>query len=67
MPYALWGLIPTVGAAYELHSRNLSVGIWDGMAFHGIRRKFDSEFLDSEIHHALCDRHGTAVAIRRLT
>ena len=55
-----------VGAAYELESRNLSVGIWDGKEFHGIRTKFGSQFMDSEIHWDLDTRYGTAQAVKRL-
>lgn len=56
-----------VGEAYELHARNISRGVWDGRAFHGIRRKFGGAFMDNEIHYDLDDRYGTAVAIRKLT
>lgn len=56
-----------VGSAYELHARNISIGVWDGREFHGIRYKFGSSFMDSEIHWDLDDHHGTAVAIRKLT
>jgi len=55
-----------VGSAYELTSRNLRYGIWDGYEFHGIRYKFGSQFMDSEIHYDLDDRHGTATAKRLL-
>lgn len=55
-----------VGYAYELHSRNLRYGIWDGKAFHGIRTKFGQKFMDSEIHYDLDDHHGTAHAKKLL-
>lgn len=56
-----------IGTAYELQSRNLRVGIWDGDAFHGIRYKLGQQFIDSEIHHDLDSRHGTAQATRILS
>lgn len=55
-----------VGQAYTLHARNLAIGIWDGKKFHGIRRKFGSAFIEEEIHYDLDERHGTAVALRKL-
>jgi len=56
-----------IGMPYELQSRNIRVGIWDGHEFHGIREKFGSKFIDSEIHHDLDERHGTAKATRILS
>lgn len=56
-----------VGKAYELDARNISIGIWDGKEFHGIRTKFGTQFMDSEIHYDLDPHHGTAVAIKELT
>lgn len=35
---------------YKLNSRNLLIGVWNGFKFVGIRKKFDSEYLDSEYH-----------------
>ena len=55
-----------IGMAYEIESRNISCGIWDGEAFHGIRYKFGQLYMDSEIHWDLDDHHGTAQAIRKL-
>jgi hypothetical protein len=55
-----------VGKAYELQARNIHYGIWDGEMFHGIRYKFGKKFMDTEIHWDLCERHGTANAIREL-
>ena len=55
-----------VGLPYELKARNIRYGIWDGREFHGIRRKFGQEFMDSEIHYDLDDRYGTALAVRVL-
>jgi hypothetical protein len=55
-----------VGKAYELQARNIRYGIWDGEMFHGIRVKFGQKFMDCKIHWDLCDRHGTANAIREL-
>jgi len=56
-----------IGKCYELESRNLRQGVWDGSKFHGIRYKLGDFFMDSEIHYDLDDRHGTAKAIRVLT
>ena len=55
-----------IGRCYELHSRNLCRGVWDGKEFHGIRTKFGQQFMDSEIHYELDSRYGTAVAVREL-
>ena len=55
-----------IGKAYEIFGRNISIGIWDGTNFHGIRYKFGDEFMDCETHAAYGPPHGTAVAIRRL-
>ncbi len=55
-----------IGMAYELESRNIPRGIWDGECFHGIRFKFGQLFMDQEIHWDLNDHHGTAQAIRKL-
>jgi len=55
-----------VGECYELESRNLRKGVWDGKEFHGIRYKFGDLFMDSEIHYDLDDRYGTAKAICKL-
>lgn len=55
-----------LGQAYEVDGRNISIGIWDGRAFHGIRHKFGDYFIDSEIHYDLDDKYGTAQAMKRL-
>ncbi len=55
-----------IGECYELESRNLQRGIWDGRNFHGIRLKFGSKFIDVETHWDLDDHYGTAQAIRKL-
>lgn len=55
-----------IGEAYELFSRNIHIGIWDGTDFHGIRHKFGSKFMCKETHAALDTTYGTAVAIRKL-
>jgi hypothetical protein len=36
-----------VGRVYELHARNLRIGVWTGENFIGIREKFHSRFLDA--------------------
>ena len=55
-----------IGECYELDSRNLRKGVWDGKEFHGIRLKFGDLFMDSEIHYDLDDHYGTAKAISKL-
>ena len=55
-----------IGECYELESRNLRKGVWDGHDFHGIRFKFGRLFMDQETHWDLDDHHGTAQAIRKL-
>ena len=51
---------------YRLTARNLSIGVWDAEVgcFIGIRRKFGSEYLDTEhLYEDLPDNHGTAAAL----
>lgn len=49
------------GHVYELRSRNLSRGVFDGeTGFIGIRLKFDSRFLFTEYHWETGPPHGTA-------
>jgi len=55
-----------IGQPYSLAARNLGIGIWDGREFHGIRYKMGELFMDSELHHDLDDKYGTARAIRKL-
>lgn len=55
-----------VGGCYKVAARNITYGVWDGNAFHGIRTKFGDTFMDSEIHYDLDEKHGTAVAVERL-
>ncbi len=53
-----------VGYLYALQSRNLKVGVFTSSnCFIGIRQKFDSEFLDRELHW---DCAGTAKPIEEL-
>jgi hypothetical protein len=55
------------GKVYRLQSRNLSCGVWDGeTGFIGIRCKFGSRFLETEIHWDLDENHGTAQAMNEL-
>lgn len=56
-----------IGECYEIAARNIARGIWDGHAFHGIRYKFGSHYIDSEIHWDLDDTFGTAKPLRKLT
>jgi hypothetical protein len=49
------------GHVYELRSRNLDRGVFDGeTGFIGIRTKFDSRFLFTEYHYETGAPHGTA-------
>lgn len=51
---------------YRLSSRNLGFGVWDSVVgcFIGVRRKFSSEYLDTEyLYEDMPDNHGTAAAL----
>jgi hypothetical protein len=50
------------GYLYEIHSRNLSHGVFNGAdrGFIGIRTKFGSRFLFTEYHYDTGAPHGTA-------
>lgn len=53
-----------VGHIYELHSRNLQLGVYTGRdTFLGIRTKFTQQFLDEELHY---DKGGTARPISEI-
>lgn len=53
-----------VGSIYRLHSRNLDLGVFDSKnCFIGIRQKFDSTFLDHELHW---DKGGTAMPLEKI-
>jgi hypothetical protein len=59
------------GYLYRLHSRNLSMGVWNPTlqskgGFIGIRTKFESRFLDVELHFDSDPRFGTAVPLEIL-
>lgn len=48
------------GRLYKIHSRNLSFGVWDGdKGFIGIRTKFGSRFLFTELHWDVDQNYGT--------
>ena len=52
--------------AYLLHSRNLTVGVYDGNGgFTGVRRKMGATFLDTEFLNDPPGR-GTAIALREI-
>lgn len=53
-------------SVYRLDSRNLSVGVFDGKGFIGIRTKFKQRFLDREYHWDDGPPHGTAKPLERL-
>jgi hypothetical protein len=53
-----------VNDIYILHSRNLSFGVFTSLGtFIGLRTKFDSTFLDHELH---IDRGGTARPLEKI-
>ena len=56
------------GAVYQIHSRNLVVGIWQEArkSFLGIREKFGHHFLFAEYHYDIGAPLGTAREVRRL-
>ena len=56
------------GRVYRIHSRNLTVGVWNSVAqgFIGIRRKFNSYFLFTELEYTVNDYFGTARAVEAL-
>mgnify|MGYP003619625960 CR=1 FL=1 len=57
------------GGVYEIYSRNLTVGVFDikTNGFIGIREKFGSEFLFTELHRDLGPPHGTVAPKKLLT
>lgn len=56
------------GRIYKLRSRNLVVGVWDEKAqgFIGLREKFGSRYLFTELHWDAHEFYGTAVALEAL-
>ena len=55
------------GDVYELHSRNLSTGVYDGKhGFIGIRLKFSDRYLFTEYHHDDGPPYGTVKPIKRI-
>lgn len=56
-----------IGRLYKLQSRNLSIGVYDGLSgFIGIRFKFESEYLFTEYHWDTGEPFGTAYPIKDL-
>jgi hypothetical protein len=52
---------------YRLNSRNLSLGVYDGInGFYGIRTKFGSRFIDHEQEWDTSEHYGTAVALSEI-
>ena len=51
---------------YRIHSRNLSVGVFDTTAFIGIRSKFGEEFLFGEFHWDTGPPFGTVRPIEEI-
>src|SRR3990172_1309038 len=65
-------MIPLTGCkartVYELHSRNLRYGVFDGeTGFIGIRIKFDSRFLFKEYHYDTGPPYGTVHVLPEVT
>ena len=55
------------GVVYRLHSRNLAAGVYDGEGgFIGIREKFDSRYLFTEIHYEASESFGTARPLEKI-
>ena len=56
------------GYLYEIQARNFSIGIFNSYdrSFVGIRYKFGTRFLDTEVHWDADDNHGTVKPIREL-
>lgn len=55
------------GQVYELRSRNLERGVFDGeTGFIGVRAKLGSRYLFTEYHWETGPPHGTAAPLRRL-
>jgi hypothetical protein len=53
---------------YRIHSRNLVVGVWDGVSgFIGIREKFGNEYLFKEYHWDTGAPYGTVKPLELLT
>ncbi len=48
-----------VGATYRGEGRNFDEGIWNGIAFIGLRHKFGGKFEDLELHYDVCTHYGT--------
>ena len=57
------------GAVYELHSRNLVVGVFvkDKAGFIGIREKFGSRYLFMEYHYDIGAPYGTVQPVKKLS
>ena len=52
------------GRVYKLRSRNLSIGVYDGMeGFIGIREKFGARYLFTEYHYDQGPPYGTVATI----
>lgn len=47
------------GVVYRGEGRNFKLGIWNGERFLGIRSKWGSRFIDSELHWEASPPHGT--------
>lgn len=55
-----------LGSAYLVHARNFKIAIWDGEQFNGLRSKFGSWFMDTELHWDEGPPHGTARPLKEL-
>ena len=55
------------GFVYKIHSRNLGVGVFDGSrGFIGIREKFGSRYLFTELHWDASETYGTVKPFEEL-
>lgn len=56
-----------LGAVYNIVSRNLAVGVYDGKGgFVGIRQKFMDRFLFTEFHRDTGAPHGTVTPLEKI-
>jgi hypothetical protein len=52
---------------YEIQARNFAKAVYAGGGrFVGIRKKFETEFLDVERHHDADERHGTVRPVKTI-
>jgi hypothetical protein len=54
------------GYLYKIDGRNFDLAIFHNNEFYGIRHKFNSEFIDHEIHWDKDDHYGTVKPLKEL-